>query len=288
MASLTPDVVEDPENLLEQEDHMRDMERVEMEVIAITYPSPSIGRVTGRIFAAKPEAWAPANLAVRIEVETPEGQRPITRIYTIRSFDPVREVAEIDFVLHPDDTPAMRWLQAARPGTRVSMIGPRQHFTPNLDSGKRAAIFADDTAIPAVYAILKAWPEGARGNVWIDTDDRAAFDALPAVPGVGLHLLLRGPDQPAGTTGQLFTTAKADLTDPAGWTIWAAGERQEMRDIRAHFRALGYGRDDLRIFGYWKRGTSSSDIDRQRLRAYSNLRKRGLTMEALDDDDLAV
>ncbi|MFD2440806.1 hypothetical protein ACFSS8_13250 [Paracoccus kondratievae] len=73
MASLNPESVEDPEGLLAQPDHMRDMDRVMLEVVAILCPFPSVARVVGRIDAHDPQAWGAANVAVRIEVETPRG-----------------------------------------------------------------------------------------------------------------------------------------------------------------------------------------------------------------------
>lgn len=286
MANSTPDTVADPENLLSQQDHMRDMVRVALEVVKISRPFASVARLVGRIDAADPAPWLPPNQAIRIEVEPPEGQRPVSRIYTIRSFDAATCLAEIDFVLHDDDSPAMRWLNAARPGTRVGLIGPRQHMIPAHAPGKRAAVLADDTAIPAVHAILKAWPQGAPGSLWIETAEPGAFHELPRLPGIDYHLIHRG--QPAGTTAALLEAARAAIAAPQGWTLWAAGERQEMRDLPSHFRALGMARDDLRVVGYWKRGASTSDLDRIRLQEYSRIRRLGLRLEDLDDADLPL
>jgi NADPH-dependent ferric siderophore reductase len=287
MASTNSESIDDPEDLLAQADHMRDMDHLQLEVIEIRRPFASVARVVGRIDAADPSAWLPANLAVRIEVETPQGQRPVSRIYTVRSFDAASGTVEIDFVVHEDDSPAMRWLAAAAPGTRVDMTGPRQHLVPAHASGRRVAIFADETAIPAVYAILGAWPSGAAGSLWIESAESAAFDELPRIPGLDYRLILRG-DQPAGSTGALFSAAREAISDPGGWTLWAAGERQEMRDFRNHFRALGMARDHVRVFGYWKRGASSSDLDRVRLREYSRIRRQGLRLEDFDDADLPI
>lgn len=288
MSAAQKETVEDRANLLSQEDHMRDMDRLEMEVIAIDHPFPSVARVTGRIPAADPQAWKPANQAIRIEVETPPGERPVSRIYTVRSFDAATGTIEVDFVIHQDDSPAMRWLRDACPGTRVWLTGPRQHFIPDHEDGKRAAIFADETAIPAVYAILGDWPADARGSVWIETCDAAAFDELPRPPGVTCHLILRDSGCPAGTTGALFDKAREILTDPVGWSIWAAGERQEMRSFRDHFRTLGFAREDVRVFGYWRLGASSSEIDRIRLQEYAALRERGARLEDFSDTDLPI
>jgi NADPH-dependent ferric siderophore reductase len=281
------DSVEDSRKTLDHDDHMQGMERLEMEVLAVERPFASVVRVTGAIRPENPLAWAPPNQAVRIAVETPEGQRPVMRVYTIRHFDPQRSQVQIDFVHHEDDSPAMRWLAAAGPGTRVGMIGPRQHFVPQPVAGKRAAIFTDETGIPAVHAILSAWPAGMCADLWVETWDRAAFDELPRPEGVEFQLLLRRPEQPAGTTGQLLAAARA-LKDAPSRVVWAAGERVEMRDLRNHFAGAGVPREQMQVLGYWKQGLSSSDLDRVRLAEYEALLARGKTIGDLEDMDLPV
>lgn len=282
------DVVEDPDNLLSRPDHMRDMERLEMTVLGVASPTPSVARVSGRIAPRDPQAWTLPNQTVRIEVESPAGLRPISRVYTIRSFDARTRSVEIDFVRHDDDSPAMRWLANVKTGDRVWMTGPRQHFIPGNAPGKAALVFADETAIPAVHAILMQWPEGLPGEIWVETGDAAAFHELPQLAGVAMHLLHRPPERPAGSTGALFATARSRLADVSACSLWAAGERQEMRDFRNHFKALGMARQDLRVFGYWKRGTSSSEIDRARLQGYSRLLRQGGTLEDVNDFDLPI
>lgn len=281
------DRVDDPNGLLEQDDHMRDMERLEMEVVSMERPFASIMRVTGRIETAAPGPWMSPNVAVRLELEQPEGGRPTTRIYTVRSFDAGTGTLELDFVLHEGDGPAMRWLRATRPGDRVQMVGPRQHFVPPVLPGRRAAMLADDTALPAIHAILAAWPEGQEGTLWLDTCEAGALADLPAPRGVTRHLLLRAPDQAPGTALSLLKAAQA-LKDPDGWTIWAAGERQEMRELRSLLNGRGFARDVLQILGYWRLGVTSSELDQQRLRHYERIRAMNLPMEALDDADLPI
>ncbi|WP_206613877.1 siderophore-interacting protein [Paenirhodobacter populi] len=284
--------VEDPEGLLEREDHMQGMERIEMRVVRIDRPVPSVARVIGHIAPQDPAAWTPPNQAIRIAVAQPEGQRPVMRVYTVRRFDPATGLLEIDFILHGDDSPAMRWLHDAAPGTLLPMIGPRQHVVPLPVEGKRAAIFADETAIPAVWAILnawapEAWTQGLESDVWIETADPTAFDELPRPEGVNLHLLLRAEGEPAGATGHLAAAART-ISDPGACVIWAAGERQEMRRIREHFRAAGVPRDQLQVVGYWKLGISGTELDRVRLAEYAALLAKGRTLADLSDDELPI
>lgn len=287
MSAERSDQVADRKDLLRQDDHMGAMERLAMTVEHVARPFPSVMRVTARIAPRDPAAWRRPNLAIRLEVETPPSGRPVSRVYTVRAFDEPRSLIEVDFVMHADDSPAMRWLAAARPGTVCHLTGPRPHYLPSHAAGRRVALFADETAIPALYAILRGWPEGAEGALHVETADAAAFDELPAVPGVARHLLLRGAGEAAGTTGRLVEAARG-LAAAGGWTAWAAGERQEARAIRALFSEQGVAKEDVRSFGYWRRGVSSSEIDRQRLKHYEALREQGDGLRQFEDLDLPV
>lgn len=288
MGNPRDESVEDRQGLLAQDDHMGGMERIEMVVTDILRPCASVTRVMARIAPSSPQIWQRPNVAVRLEVETPEGQRPVSRIYTVRSFDAARSLIELDFVMHPDDSPAMRWLARAHVGMATMLVGPRPHFVPDFECGRKVALFADETAIPAIYAILQQWQAPAQGVVYVETADRAAFDELPDVPGVQKHLLLRQPHEHAGETTLLVDAAMA-LSDPKGWTVWAAGERGTARAIRTYFtQDHGLSREEVRVFGYWRAGVSSSQIDRVRLGHYTDLRARGEKLERFEDLDLPV
>lgn len=282
------DVVEDPQGLLSGRDHMQGMERIEMLVETVMRPVPSIARVAGRIAPSDPQAWTRPNVAVRLEVETPDGERPISRVYTVRSFDAATGLVEIDFVIHADDSPAMRWLNSAQPGVKIHLVGPRAHFIPDYESGRKIAIFADETAIPAVHAILSQWKAGAKAVVYVETGDAEAFEELPQPDGVARHLLLRKPNEPAGVTGRLVEAAKR-VVEPEGWTVWAAGERLEARAIRSHcLEHLGLAKEDVRVFGYWRKGVSSSEVDRKRLDGYGKALAAKADASRFDDLDISV
>ncbi len=288
MGNPRDESVEDRQGLLAQDDHMGGMERIELVVTDIVRPFQSVTRVTASISPSSPEIWQRPNVAVRLEVESPEGQRPVSRIYTVRSFDAARSLIELDFVMHPDDSPAMRWLAGAHVGQATMLVGPRPHFVPDFACGRKVALFADETAIPAVYAILQHWQAPAQGVVYIETANRAAFDELPDVPGVQKHLLLRRSDEHPGETTYLVDAALS-LPDPKVWTVWAAGERGTARAIRKYFTEdHGLSREEVRVFGYWRAGVSSSQIDRVRLGHYTDLRARGEKLERFEDLDLPV
>ena len=89
----------DPFAILDQADHMRGMEKVEMRIVDMWQPFANLVRVKGRINPTDSKMWQKPNVAVRIDVETIEGKRPTSRVYTVRKYDPSTQTVEIDFVI---------------------------------------------------------------------------------------------------------------------------------------------------------------------------------------------
>jgi hypothetical protein len=71
--------------------------------------------------------------------------------------------------------------------------------------------------------------------------------------------------------------------------VWGAGERDEMREVRRFFRTgAGLAKEDVAVFGYWKRGTTNTQIDAERLAAYEKVLASGGTVTELDDLALPI
>jgi len=168
------------------------------------------------------------------------------------------------------------------------MIGPRQHFVPNHHLGNKTAFFADDTAIPALYAILSSWPEGAQAHVYIDCGEADYAKELPILDCVFYYLHVRGKDEKAGKSGYLPAMAKKIIND-GEWQIWVACEREEARIIRQYFfENHAINKDNMKAIGYWKRGCSASELDTARLAHYSNLHAIGKSPQEFEEFDVPV
>ena len=188
--------------------------------------------------------WLRPNVAFRIQLGPQYGD--VSRVYTVRTCNAPSGSMTFDVVLHGHTSPMMRWAADLRVGDTFSLTGPRPHFLVPEIAGRRVALFADDTAIPALYSILLQWPEGLTGVGWVATGDAEAFAELPVIPGLELHHVEDGLAEYA-----------LELDNPGDYAVWGAGERDEMRAIRAHFRkTVGLAKDDVVVFGYWKRGVS--------------------------------
>lgn len=261
------------------DDHNAGMDLVTGVITGWTEVSPQLCRVTvAAEEVAHDPTWRVPNVAVRLRLGAGEDQ--LTRIYTVRSCTPESSTIELDVVRHGGDSPMMIWLAQLAVGQTIDFVGPRPHMQiPDL-RGRRAAVFADGTAIPALITLLEQAPADLRGVAFIATDDTVAFDEIPSDAGLDLQ---RTPP------GRGFGEQLASLVDPAGHVVWGAGERDEMRAVRSFFRTEhGVAKDDVAVFGYWKRGTSNTRIDEVRLAAYQNLLARGGTVGELEDLDLDI
>ncbi|MDC5278839.1 acinetobactin utilization protein BauF [Acinetobacter baumannii] len=272
-------------DLLKEKDHLQDMEQLEMTIVSIQTPYPSIVRIQGKINTLQPELWQAPNLAIRLIVSNPPEGQPISRVYTVRSFNPVNAQIEIDFVKHEDLSPAMEWLNSAQVGTKIGLIGPRPHFIPNFTDKKHVIMFADDTAVPALYSILKQWELGISADIFIESFEKDIASQLPEIEHVKIHSLHK--EHHTSQKGLLLKAAFA-LENYENIMIWAACERNEARALRQFFlEDQQLNKNDVRIAGYWRDGVSSSELDKLRTQHYQEHIQQGKTLNEYDDLDLA-
>lgn len=264
---------------IRSEDHNRGLQLDTATVRAITNVTEHLARVTLEVpdLAADP-VWVRPNVAMRFYLDERFGST--SRIYTVRSADTASNTVDVDVVRHGSESPMMLWLDTLAIGDTVEFGGPRPHFTIPETGGRDAVLFADATSIPALYAILAEAGSGITGRGWVATNDEVAFDELPDLPGLTLTRVAPG-------TG--FGAQLATIAEPKSVVVWGAGERDEMRQVRSFFRTdAGLPKDDVAVFGYWKRGTTNTEIDAKRLVAYEAALAAGGTVAELDDLALAI
>ncbi|WP_161594061.1 siderophore-interacting protein [Microbacterium sp. RG1] len=277
--------------VLEHPDHRKGINHGMMTITTIIDVAPSVVRLEALLdHEGDASRWLATNPALRLELPDVDGSSTVSRVYTVRSYREVgsRRLIDVDIVRHTGDSPVMQWLSGVRRGTSVRILGPRPHFCPSFIDGRPALLFADETAIPALTTILRDWPEAHPGLVWAETPDRAVIDEIPRPQGVEIHWLPRAVPEAPGTTGRLVDAAiEASAVHPEPITVWACGEHQEMRRIRDHFRRdREMRREDVQVFGYWRRGRTSSQIDEARLQRYEEALALNPRMTVLDDFDV--
>jgi NADPH-dependent ferric siderophore reductase len=176
--------------------------------------------------------------------------RPVTRTYTIRRYDPQTCELDFDFVLHGGHGLAAAWAERARPGDPLIFVGPSPAYRPD-PTAAGYLLAGDETALPAIAAILRALPADARVQVFVEVDGAAEEQPLPV--GAQITWLHRG-----GRPDRLEQAIRAaDL--PHGTEAWIAGERSAVLAVRRHLLdERGFPRQRVRPTTYWRIGRSGN------------------------------
>jgi NADPH-dependent ferric siderophore reductase len=113
----------------------------------------------------------------QIRAERPRGEWPVTRTYTVRSWDAARAELTIDFVYHGDRGLAGPWAAAARPGDEISFFGPGGGYAPDPQADWHLLV-GDESALPAIAASLARVPEAVPVTVLVEVQDSGEHQPL--------------------------------------------------------------------------------------------------------------
>ena len=191
----------------------------------------------------------------------PEGERPVSRVYTIRRIDVAAGEIDIDFVLHEgDEMPGAYFGFTAETGMMVGMTGPGGG---NLKPAPDYLFLGDETALPAISRMLADLPPTATARAFIEIADDGERQELAARPGQDVNWLSRD-GRPAGTTTLLADTLSSLAANIAASDtyIWAGCEFSAARSIREHLKHLvGLPKGRSQVTSYWRRGLSGEVTD---------------------------
>lgn len=192
----------------------------------------------------------------------PDHERPFMRTYTIRYFRPEERELDVDIVLHGDTGPGSAWAAAAKPGDRVAMLAPDAGHTPIL--GYEFAppadtdwllLAGDDTALPAIAAIIESLPAGLRVLAFVEVDSSAEMLPISSAADVRLTWLSRAGR--SSSDGQLREVV-AGTAFPAGKPYaWIAAESSSVTDLRRHLvNEREIDKELIYFSGYWLLGSA--------------------------------
>ncbi|SFF74304.1 siderophore-interacting protein [Curtobacterium sp. YR515] len=227
----------------------------------------------------------------------PDAVRNPLRTYTVRSFRPDARELDIDFVAHGDTGPASRWVSACRVGDELRIVGPAVPSSPaelptgaaEFDPGaaNRILLAGDETAAPAICAILEALDVATVGHVFIEVPTDADRLPVSAPAGVEVRWIARnGASHGVRMTDQVHAWASTVAAGPACgdageladvdvdeqllWDIpagdeprpvyaWIAGEAGCVKELRRHLvRGVGLDRKQVAFMGYWRHGKAEN------------------------------
>ncbi|MET7334237.1 siderophore-interacting protein [Nonomuraea sp. NPDC005650] len=212
---------------------------------------PREGQAGLRMPTLSNEAWMAQVLLL------PKSRRPWVRNYTIRRVRPEAHEVDIEFVLHGDTSPASAWATRAKPGEPAGIFDMGISYLPPSYASWHLLV-GDESALPAVMAILESAPASLVAEVFLEVPETADIRTdVRHPPGVRIHWI---PRDGAGTTpGELALETVKRAALPAGrFYTWAAGESRLPTGLRRHLvNDRGTPKSDIAFIGYWRHGRAS-------------------------------
>ncbi|PPF62820.1 hypothetical protein C5E11_09165 [Clavibacter michiganensis] len=231
--------------------------------------------------------------------DLPHDHRNPIRTYTVRGVRAELREIDVDVVVHPIDGPASIWAETATVGDELIVLGPNAHhdgvqggvdFLPPPHA-ERILLAGDETALPAIAAILERLPATASGHAIVEVPHSDDAACMASHPGFTVEVLARH-DRARGDllvpavqavapdllrSVRAASTATAELSDvdvdidmlwevpsddhggPARQSAplyaWLAGEAGVIKTLRRHLVSeLGIDRKSVAFMGYWRLG----------------------------------
>jgi NADPH-dependent ferric siderophore reductase len=226
--------------------------------------------------------------------DLPEHDRHPFRTYTIRRADAGQRELVVDFVAHGDFGPASRWVGSASIGDELMVLAPDATagdaggYEWKPGNAKRVLIAGDETAAPAICAIVESLPSDASGAVFLEVPTSADSLELAAPAGVAVTWLPRNghdrkhgdllresvgrwaDDWTAATTAVEATPVEDPSTEEVLWEVptapqddglyaWLAGEASAITAIRRDLVSVRrFDRKRVAFMGYWRAGRAEA------------------------------
>jgi NADPH-dependent ferric siderophore reductase len=186
-----------------------------------------------------------------IRAREPAERWPVTRTYTIRSFDPVVNEMAVDFVLHGDEGLAGPWAAGTDPGDWIGFFGPGGAYAPDTTAAAHLLV-GDEAAIPAIAATLERLPDEAKAEVYVEVAGPGDHSPLPQTSHTCIHWVHR-EDRGYGLA---LSAAVRDGGLPAGrLQAFIHGNADMVKDLRRFlFVEQRIERGQVSISGYWRTG----------------------------------
>jgi len=219
----------------------------------------------------------------------PEEEQCGVRTYTVRAVRPGE--VDVDMVVHEahgDDEcgPALRWLRDAAVGDELLLLGPDARWEGphggvdfHAPDGAELLIAGDETAAPAIAAILEDLPITARGRafievpeaadvldldapadvevVWLPRDGAVWGDRLiPAVTEAARAMDFARTEQFDENDDEMIWEAPQEVAQCEAY-VWIAAETGVVKTLRFTVRKeLGLPKECGAFMGYWRNGAA--------------------------------
>ncbi|HEY0716713.1 MAG TPA: siderophore-interacting protein [Streptosporangiaceae bacterium] len=191
----------------------------------------------------------------------PRDQQPVTRTYTLRRADAERQQLTIDFVVHGDQGIAAPWAAHAKPGDILTMSGAGGAYRPDPACDWHLLV-GDESARPAICSALDALPADARGHAYLEASDPGEY--LDATLPSGMEVTWLHRPEPGSQPHLLADALLAGPWLPGRADVFAHGERESMKAVRAALKTRLGDADQLSLSGYWASGRTEDTFQSEK------------------------
>lgn len=184
-------------------------------------------------------------------------ERMLYRRYTIRHFERETGSLDLDIFAHGNGGPGEHWVQTARPGDTVEVVGPRGKIS--LVDAPWHLFAGDETYIPATFAMLEALAEGAAAYAFLEVsgpDDEQPLEVSADVQLTWVHRGKVAPGDPAG----LIAAIEAAQLPSSPCHAYIGAELQVARTLSRTLAARGFDGSQISSKAYWGRGRANAGI----------------------------
>lgn len=183
----------------------------------------------------------------------------VGRAYTVRHYNSATHELDLDFYLHGDTGPVGAWAMRVQAGDEFEVSELRSRSGVDVSaSAATHVLLGDETALPAISAIIEALPATAQARAFISLADQADRVLLRSAAPLSIGWLQRS-NALSGTLIEWLS--KVDLSSDSATQYWVAGESVEVKAIRNLLLERGVSAAAIDASGYWKQGQADHRDD---------------------------
>lgn len=213
--------------------------------IRLTFGGPHVAPFIRLQAARTAGAW------IKLVVPCPHGAM-LGRAYTLHRTDPATGTFDVDFMLH-ESGPLSSWARASQTGDAVEFAGPRDGGFLLRPQSQWIVLIGDETALPAIQAILASLPGHLDGTVLIETEHPGRHEPFFIAPNFRLRRVRSARDG----LHALVAALGSEAVLPGSGQAWVAGEAAAVAAIRTLLQEKWQlAPTHIRTMGYWKRGVA--------------------------------
>jgi NADPH-dependent ferric siderophore reductase len=230
-----------------------ELKRRELTVSEVEFVTPQMLRITLTSDTLADFTSLGADDHVKIFVPGADGEAEM-RDYTPRSYDNLTGQLVLDFAIH-EAGPATQWALDARPGTLLTIGGPRGSAV--ITGVKRWILIGDETALPAIGRRIEE--AGTAETITCigavaGPEEEQSFNSAAALRTLWVH---RPLSDATDATGIVAALDQVELTPDT--FVWIAAEASVARAVRNHLvNGRGHPLSWIKAAGYWMKGKADA------------------------------